>query len=110
MAGAAPGYVAKFDALAPAPAMEFYLRGSIRYLERLAGSQWVTSDDIASLRAHLGEPEGALRDLRQAADERSPRLLPYLTDPVFDSLRSDRRFQELLQRVRVPVRSSGRVG
>ena len=108
--GAAPAYLARFDALALAPAMELYVRGSIRYLERLAGTQSVTPDDFARLRAHVGDREQALRDLRRAADERSPRLLPFLADPAFDALRSDPRFQALVLRVRVPARSDDRVG
>ena len=108
--GAAPAYLARFDALEPAPAMELYVRGSIRYLERLASTQSVTPDDFARLRAHLGDREQALRDLRRAADERSPRLLPFLADPAFDALRSDPRFQALVLRVRVPARSDHRVG
>ena len=108
--GAVPTYLARYDALEPGPAMAFYVRGSIRYLERLASQQSVTPDDLARLRAQLGEREDALRDLRRAADERSPRLLPYLVDPAFDSLRQDPRFQELVLRVRLPARSDDRVG
>jgi len=108
--GAVSAYLARYDALEPATAMDFYVRGSIRYLERLASSQSVTPDDLARLRAQLGEREDALRDLRRAADERSPRLLPYLVDPAFDSLRQDPRFQELVLRVRLPARSDDRVG
>ena len=51
--GAAPAYLRKFDALEPAPAMDLYIRGSIRYLERLASSQSVTPDDLARLRVRL---------------------------------------------------------
>jgi hypothetical protein len=82
--------------------MRLYIRGSIRYLEGLRSEQWVTADDFARLRALLGEREGALRDLERAADERSPRLLPYLSDPAFDALRNEERFLALQRRVRVP--------
>ena len=95
LAKAQPGYVARFDALPPGPAMEFYLRGCIRYLEGLSSTQWVTADDFARLRALLGDREQALRDLEKAADQRSPQLLPYLGDPAFDILRSDARFLAL---------------
>jgi hypothetical protein len=63
----------------------------------------VTADDFARLRALLGDREQALSDLEKAADERSPQLLPYLGDPVFDTLRSDARFLALQRRVRVPA-------
>ena len=86
--------------------MQFYIRGSIVHLEGLRSAQWVTGDDFARLRALLGERDQALSDLERAADERSPRLLPYLNDPAFDTLRTDERFQALQRRVRVP-RSEG---
>lgn len=63
----------------------------------------MTADDFARLYAHLGERERALDALAQAADERSPRLLPFLADPAFDELRGDPRFRALLQRVGAPV-------
>ena len=99
LARAAPDYVARFEALPPAAAMRFYLRGSIGYLERLASAQWVTGDDVARLRAALGQRERALADLERAADERSPRLLPCLNDPAFDALRAEARFVALRRRV-----------
>ena len=100
----APGpFRARFEALPPGPAVAFYLRGCVRYLEGLQATEWVTADDFARLRALIGEREQALRDLERAADERSPRLLPYLNDPVFDTLRTEARFLALQQRVRVPT-------
>ena len=58
-----------------------------RASDRRSGSP---ADDFARLRALLGEREQALSDLERAADERSPRLLPYLNDPAFDALRTER--------------------
>jgi DNA-binding winged helix-turn-helix (wHTH) protein/Tfp pilus assembly protein PilF len=103
LAQAPPAFVARFNALPPRAAMEFYLRGCIQYLEGLTSAQWVTADDFARLRALLGERDHALRDLERAADERSPRLLPYLNDPAFDTLRSEARFLALRRRVRLPA-------
>jgi len=70
---------------------------------------------LADAYLRLGEngvlpPEEAFPAARRAADERSPRLLPYLADPAFDLLRSDPRFQALVLRVRVPARNDDRVG
>lgn len=106
VAKAAPGYVARFEALPPDAAMRFYIRGSIQYLQGLTSRQWVTRDDFARLRALLGEREKTLRELEQAADERSPQILPSLGDPVFDALRSEPRFVALQQRLRVPGEAS----
>jgi DNA-binding winged helix-turn-helix (wHTH) protein len=107
LAEARADYLQRFDSLEPALAMDFYLQGCLRYLQHLAASQSVTPDDFARLRAQLGEHDSALRDLERAAEERSPRLLPSLQDPVFDPLRSDSRFQALQQRVHQPAASGG---
>jgi DNA-binding winged helix-turn-helix (wHTH) protein/tetratricopeptide (TPR) repeat protein len=106
LARAPKDYVARFESLPPRAAMQFYIRGSIVHLEGLRSAQWVTGDDFARLRALLGERDQALSDLERAADERSPRLLPYLNDPAFDALRTDERFRALQRRVRV-ARSEG---
>jgi hypothetical protein len=103
LANAPRAFRARFEALPPGRAMEFYLRGCLRYLEGLASTEWVTADDFARLRALLGERDRALRDLERAADERSPRLLPYLSDPAFDALRTEARFLALRRRLRVPA-------
>lgn len=102
VAQASGPFVQRFEALAPAPAMDYYLRGSIEYLKGRADSQWVPRDVVARLRAGLGQHDEALADLEGAADERSPTLLPHLSDPAFDALRSDPRFQALCRRVRLP--------
>jgi DNA-binding winged helix-turn-helix (wHTH) protein/tetratricopeptide (TPR) repeat protein len=102
MAGASAESLGRFDSLPPELAMERYLRGCLGFLQGLSSSQWVTADDFARIRAHLGERKSALDDLERAADERSPRLLPFLADPAFDALRSDPRFRALLRRVGVP--------
>jgi DNA-binding winged helix-turn-helix (wHTH) protein/tetratricopeptide (TPR) repeat protein len=98
LAKAGAPFVARFESLPPSQAMQFYLRGCIQYLERLT-TERVTPDDFARLRALLGDREEALRDLERAADERSPRLLPQIVDPVFDSLRTEARFVALKRRV-----------
>ncbi len=96
-------FVAQFERLPPREAFAFYLRGCLRYLEDLGERQWVTRDDLAPLHAALGESGHVLADLERAADERSPRLLPYLNDPAFDAVRADARFVALRRRVGVPA-------
>lgn len=102
LAHADPRYVAAFEARPPADAMRFYVRGCIAYMHGLADEQWITTDDVARLRTAIDDREGALADLERAADERSPRLPPYLSDPAFDPLRDEPRFRALLARLRVP--------
>jgi hypothetical protein len=52
---------------------------------------------FAYLYALLGEREPAFQWLQEALEERSPVFLRH--DPVFDRIRSDPRFGEMLRRV-----------
>ncbi|HET9529627.1 MAG TPA: tetratricopeptide repeat protein, partial [Blastocatellia bacterium] len=48
----------------------------------------------------IGDKDRAFEYLEQACEERSPNLVGLKTDPTFDHLRSDPRFQNLYRRVR----------
>jgi len=64
-----------------------------------SGRRYVPNVALAIVDAALGEPSAALEWLEKDLDERS--LYPpfYAVDPVFDELRDDRRFDELVRRV-----------
>jgi DNA-binding winged helix-turn-helix (wHTH) protein/TolB-like protein/Tfp pilus assembly protein PilF len=51
---------------------------------------------------HLNEKDKAFEWLRKAADERHPAMDWIKVDPVFDSVRSDPRFADLLRRLDLP--------
>ena len=57
---------------------------------------------IALLSAPIGETEEAMTWLERAYEERDPLLINAKTDPRFDPLRSDPRFQDLLRRIGFP--------
>ncbi len=54
---------------------------------------------VARIHARLGENDLALEWLERAYDERLDELVMLKVDPVFEPLRSDLRFQDLLQRI-----------
>jgi hypothetical protein len=56
---------------------------------------------IARIYAGLGETDQSLAWLEKAYEERDERIVMLKVDPKLDRLRSDRRFKELLQRVRL---------
>jgi serine/threonine protein kinase/Tfp pilus assembly protein PilF len=58
--------------------------------------------DVADLYLAAGDLEHAMEWLERAFEERDPNT-PYLIFPQYDPLRSDPRFQELRQRMKLPV-------
>jgi tetratricopeptide (TPR) repeat protein len=68
-------------------------------LHELSKRGYVSSYRIAAIYAGLQETQQAFEWLRRAYEERDAWLTWLRVDPVFDDLRSDRRFQKLLERV-----------
>jgi len=54
---------------------------------------------MAIVHEGLGQRDDALEWLKKAYQERSSWLVSLNVEPIFDSLRSDARFQDLLRRV-----------
>ncbi len=74
-------------------------REELEYLLADAGRRERSQFWIASLHARLGEKDKAFESLNRALDQRNIRLTYFMTDPRFDSLRSDPRYEEILRRV-----------
>jgi tetratricopeptide (TPR) repeat protein len=74
-----------------------FARAVFHRMEGLASRCYVSSYDWAVLHTGLGEHDEALRCLRQALKERSPRMIWLNVEPAFDSLRGDRRFQNIVR-------------
>jgi tetratricopeptide (TPR) repeat protein len=72
-------------------------REVLHRLEELAMRRYVSPYDRAVVHTGLGENEEALRFLREALKERSPRMIWLNAEPVFDSLRDDRRIQAIVR-------------
>ena len=68
-------------------------------LHELSKRVYVSSYRIAAIYACLAETKQAFEWLNRAYEERDVWLMWLRVDPVFDDLRSDRRFQELLKLV-----------
>ena len=71
-------------------------------LQEFPTQRYVSSYDIATIYIGLGEKERAFEWLGKAYEERSCFLLWLKVDPIFDTLRSDPRFQDLLRRMNIP--------
>jgi TolB-like protein/Flp pilus assembly protein TadD len=72
-------------------------------LKRLQASRsYVSPGELAILYAALGQREQAFTSLGKALDRRDVQLVYLGTDPAFDDLRHDPRFEDLIRRVGLP--------
>jgi len=79
----------------------------LRQLEELASHEYVSSFDLALLSLALGDKKKAFVQLSKAYDDYSSHL-PFLeVDARLDEVRTDPRFQALVQRMNFPNRMSG---
>ena len=78
-------------------------RKMLEKLEERAHRGYVLPTEIALVYACLREKNQAFAWLERAFAEHDSRLLRMKVDPIFDPLRSDQRFQDLLRRIRLPA-------
>lgn len=79
--------------------IEGYLRKHIELLQQQSKEQYISPYFIAMDYAMLGEKERAFEWLEKAFQERSSWLVEVRVDPLWDPLRSDARYNQLLQRM-----------
>ena len=71
-------------------------------LQRLAKQQYVPPYHFAWIYTGLRDKDKAIALLQQVYAEHTQHVVDFKTVPMFDSLRSDERFQELVQKVGLP--------
>ena len=71
-------------------------------LKRLAEKQYVPPYHFAWIYTGLGDKDKAIALLQQVYAEHTQHVIDFKTVPMFDTLRSDERFQELVQKVGLP--------
>lgn len=72
---------------------------TLRKMERLAETEYVSAMDFASAYIGMGETGRALETVERACDGGDPSVRELLVDPMYDSLRAEPRFQSLLKRL-----------
>ena len=77
-------------------------RTILRQLRREEKQHYVSPFHLAVVYVGLGENDRAFEMLRQAYEEHSEFLIFVNVTPVFDRVRSDTRFQDLLRRIGLP--------
>src|SRR5204862_6644700 len=70
-------------------------------LKTLSQQQYVSPFDIAVVHAGLGDMTSTFQRLEEAYQQRVFRIIE-LTFPMFDNLRSDARWQDLVRRIGLP--------
>lgn len=71
----------------------------LRELDQQANQRYVSPYLMSKIFACLGDKRGAFARLDRAYDERNPDLIELKVEPVFDDLRSDVAYQDLLERL-----------
>ena len=71
-------------------------------LKKRTSQRYVPPFDLALIYTGLGEKDEALNHLQKASEERDWRMTGVNVDPMFESLRSDPRFQALLTSMSLP--------
>lgn len=107
--GNPPGEQEKVKSARFAEGVNSYRHGGIReYMElRVRPSAWMAQEPsaaygIAWTRAFLGDKEKALDNLEKAVERRAFMMAWVKADPVFDCLRSEPRYQAILQKMQLP--------
>jgi Tfp pilus assembly protein PilF len=67
----------------------------------LAEREYVSPVSIAYIYTALGDKDAAFTHLQTAANDRDPNLLGLKSNPAFDTLRSDKRYTELLSTMKL---------
>jgi len=80
-----------------------YLRQCVKIRKRVDRPWYYLALDYAD----LGDRKAALAELNKAYENRQLEVLSLLVDPELDPLRSDPRFQELIEKIGFPQTSSG---
>jgi TolB-like protein/DNA-binding winged helix-turn-helix (wHTH) protein/Flp pilus assembly protein TadD len=74
----------------------------VAQLQTISSTRYVSPYGLAQIYAALNDEEQTFKWLQIAYDDRAVWMSYLAVDPVFDSLRSDQRFQDLLSRVGLP--------
>jgi len=97
--GLSPAAIAQMRAAYTSSGWKGYVRKRLEQHKELAKRQYVRPFGFASAYARLGEKDQALQWLEKACDEHEVYVTSLKVNPVWDSLRSDPRFTNLLRRI-----------
>ena len=73
-----------------------------RQRDETSHKKFVSAADIALVHLGLGETDQALELLERSVEERAHQMVCLKTDPRFDPLRTEPRFQRLIRTINFP--------
>lgn len=102
LSGSSPQRIRKLsEGLARSGAKGFWQASLQDYL-RTAKSSYTPPVLVAGVYMRLGDKAGALQWLEKGYQERDDLMIDLNVDPIFDGIRTDSRFQDLVRRVGIP--------
>ncbi len=99
LSGDSPLYVAQVAVAYASAAKKTEALQIAAQLQSLSNTRYVSPYGLAQIYAALNDKEQTFKWLQTAYDDRAVWISYLAVDPVFDSVRSDQRFQDLLRRV-----------
>jgi tetratricopeptide (TPR) repeat protein len=78
------------------------MRSWLEGLKEVSKRGYVSAYNMAQIYARLGDKEQALAALETALDQRDSNLTYVRVEPAFDEIRSDPRFQRVVQQLAMP--------
>jgi TolB-like protein/DNA-binding winged helix-turn-helix (wHTH) protein/Flp pilus assembly protein TadD len=101
LSGNSPLYLAQVAVAYAAEGRKTEALQIITQLQATSSERYVSPYGLAQIYAALQDKEQAFKWLHIAYDDRAVWMSYLAVDPVFDSVRSDQRFQDMLRRVRL---------
>lgn len=101
LSGDSPLYIAQVGVAYAAAGKRTEALEIVAQLQTLSARRYVSPYGLAQIYGALGDKDSAFKWLQKSYEDRSVWMTYLGVDPVFDDLHTDRRFQELLRRVRL---------
>jgi TolB-like protein/DNA-binding winged helix-turn-helix (wHTH) protein len=100
--GTEPGKMAQLKEAFAKSGAQGYWRRTLENYKDTAKSKYVEPVLVAQACVRIGDKECAFKWLERGYEERDDLMINLKVEPVFDSLHSDPRFQDLVRRVGIP--------
>jgi len=101
LSGDSPLYLAQVAVAHAAAGRKTEALQIVAQLQAISSTRYVSPYGLAQIYAALSDKEQTFKWLQNAYDDRAVWMSYLAVDPVFDSLRSDQRFQDFLRRVQL---------